>query len=422
MKRFTPVVVVAAVAVGCAIVGLATTRGRRRMKRVRRIVDGLAQQCGTPTAKLWLLADAMVGDMHAALSSSDGGKSTLRMLHSPHSSLPIGNEEGLFYGMDFGDTHIRFVRVKLGGKYGRVLDKQSIDIPVPSKLMVGSSQVGKDVLLELNEALEKHGVAMRVSTLVNDAVGALVGGRYSSSDTVASVILGMGTNAGYIENAYAIPKWQGSLVKAEEMIINMEWGNFCSSHLPITEFDVCLDAEGPNRDEKVYEKLVSGMYLGDIVRRVLLKLAKETALLGNIIPPKLMIPFSLRTPDVASMHQDTSQDLELVGEKMKEFGVPDSSLMSREIVVEVCDIIARRSARLAAAGIVGILKKLGRDGTHQRSVVVVDGGLYEHYRLYRDYLHEAVKEMLHGKLSNNVIIKHDECGIGAALLPATHSM
>ncbi|KAK1268073.1 Hexokinase-2 [Acorus gramineus] len=385
--------------------------------------------------------------------------------------------------MDFEDTHIRFVRVKLGGRYGRVLDKQSIDIPIPSKLMVGSSQelfgfiaaelakfilaesesmkvpydrckelgctfsfpvnkksakhgttiewnkgfaikhpVGKDVLLELNEALEKHGVAMRVSTLVNDAVGALVGGRYSSSDTVAAIILGMGTNAGYIENAYAIPKWQGCLVKAEEMIINMEWGNFCSSHLPITEFDVCLDAEGPNRGEKVYEKLVSGMYLGDIVRRVLLKLAKETALLGNIIPPKLMIPFSLRTPDVASMHQDTSQDLEQVGEKMKEFGVPDSSFMSRKIIVEVCDIIARRSARLAAAGIVGILKKLGRDGTHQRSVVVVDGGLYEHYRLYRDYLHEAVKEMLHGKLSNNVIIKHGGCGIGAALLPATHSM
>ncbi|KAK1316655.1 Hexokinase-1 [Acorus calamus] len=365
MKRFTPAVVVAAVAVGGAFVGLAATRGRRRMKRVRRIVDGLAQQCGTPTAKLWLLADAMVGDMQAALSSSDGGKSTLRMLLSPHSSLPTGNEEGLFYGMDFGDTDIRFVRVKLGGMYGRVLDKQSIDIPVPSKLMVGSSQVGKDVLLELNEALEKHGVAMRVSTLVNDAVGALVGGRYSSSDIVAAVILGMGTNAGYIENAYAIPKWQVSLVKAEEM---------------------------------VYEKLVSGMYLGDIVRRILLKLAKETALLGNIIPPKLMIPFSLR------------------------YTVPDSSLMSREIVVEVCDIIARRSARLTAAGIVGILKKLGRDGTHQRSVVVVDGGLYEHYRLYRDYLHEAVKEMLHGKLSNNVIIKHDGCGTGAALLPATHSM
>lgn len=36
------------------------------------------------------------------------------------------------------------------------------------------------------------------------------------------------------------------------------------------------------------------MYLGDIVRRVLLRMAKEAALFGDTVPPKLEVPFILR--------------------------------------------------------------------------------------------------------------------------------
>ena len=34
----------------------------------------------------------------------------------------------------------------------------------------------------------------------------------------------------------------------------------------------------------------------------------------------------------------------------------------RQVVLELCDLVAERGARLAAAGIVGVLKKIGRDG------------------------------------------------------------
>lgn len=36
------------------------------------------------------------------------------------------------------------------------------------------------------------------------------------------------------------------------------------------------------------------MYLGEVVRRVLLKMAKETALFGETIPSKLAVPYMLR--------------------------------------------------------------------------------------------------------------------------------
>lgn len=44
-------------------------------------------------------------------------------------------------------------------------------------------------------------------------------------------------------------------INRQEMIIlqviNMEWGNFRSSHLPLTEYDQALDAESLNPGEQV---------------------------------------------------------------------------------------------------------------------------------------------------------------------------
>lgn len=33
----------------------------------------------------------------------------------------------------------------------------------------------------------------------------------------------------------------------------MEWGNFCSPHLPITEFDTSLDSESSNPGSQVWQ-------------------------------------------------------------------------------------------------------------------------------------------------------------------------
>lgn len=45
---------------------------------------------------------------------------------------------------------------------------------------------------------------------------------------------------------------------------------------------------------KLYEKMISGMYLGEIVRRVLLQMCKTSDLFGQFVPVKLSKPFALR--------------------------------------------------------------------------------------------------------------------------------
>lgn len=45
---------------------------------------------------------------------------------------------------------------------------------------------------------------------------------------------------------------------------------------------------------KLYEKMISGMYLGEIVRRVLLHMCEAGELFGQSVPVKLSTPFALK--------------------------------------------------------------------------------------------------------------------------------
>jgi hexokinase len=91
--------------------------------------------------------------------------------------------------------------------------------------------------------------------------------------------------------------------------------------------------------------------------------------------------------------------------------------------------VAERAARLAAAGVYGILKKLDKDKVPtngfqiHRTVVAMDGGLYEHYKKFSACLEATLADLLGEEAASSVAVKlaNDGSGIGAALLTATHS-
>lgn len=99
----------------------------------------------------------------------------------------------------------------------------------------------------------------------------------------------------------------------------------------------------------------------------------------------------------------------------------------RKVIVHLCDIVAIRGARLSAAGIFGILKKIGRDtikdGEKQKSVIALDGGLFEHYTKFSACMESTLRELLGEEVAKTIVIEHsnDGSGIGAALLAASHS-
>ena len=95
--------------------------------------------------------------------------------------------------------------------------------------------------------------------------------------------------------------------------------------------------------------------------------------------------------------------------------------------MEAIDVVVERAGRLAGAGIVGIIKKMEMDDQElisgRRIVVAMDGGLYENYPRYREYMKNAVTELIGPQASVSIVLDHskDGSGIGAALLAAAHS-
>ncbi|THF98571.1 hypothetical protein TEA_020114 [Camellia sinensis var. sinensis] len=440
---------------------------RSNVVTVAPILTKLQKDCATPLPLLRHVADSMAADMRAGLSADTG--SDLPMILSYVDSLPTGNEKGLFYALDLGGTNFRVLRVQLGGKDDRVIATEFEQVSIPQEIMFGTSEelfdfiasglanfaekeggnfqlpsgrkreigftfsfpvkqtsidsgilikwtkgfavsgtAGKDVVACLNDAMERRGLDMQVSALVNDTVGTLAGARYWDDDVSVAVILGTGTNACYIECVDAIPKLQGHNSTSGRTIINTEWGAF-SNGLPLTQFDRDMDAESINPGEQVSDLLIfSNIYEKTVMVEPTFSSTEHT------------------TPDMSAMQQDNSQDLEVVEAILYKVAGVKSNLNARKIVLEVCDTIVKRGGRLAGAGIVGILQKMADSKglvSGKRTVVAMDGGLYEHYPQYRIYLQDAVTELLGSEISNNIVIEHtkDGSGIGAALLAATNS-
>ena len=94
------------------------------------------------------------------------------------------------------------------------------------------------------------------------------------------LILGTGTNACYLENIDAIEtipddeKTEGP----KDMIINTEWGAFGENKeldFIKTKWDTAVDAGSLNPGRQTFEKMISGMYMGEITRQVLVDMVWE---------------------------------------------------------------------------------------------------------------------------------------------------
>ncbi|XP_052157135.1 hexokinase-10 [Oryza glaberrima] len=476
----------------CAVAaGMVARRGAARVRwnRAVAVVRDLEERCATPAELLQRVVNSLAIEMFAGLASDGGSK--VRMLLTCVDALPDGSEEGISYAIDLGGTSFRVLKVELGAG-STIINRKVEHQPIPENLTKGTSDdlfnfiasalknfiereggeveeralgftfsfpvrqtsissgtlirwtkefsieeaVGKDVAQCLNEALARNGLNMKVNVLVNNTVGTLALGHYYDDDTVAAVIIGAGTNACYIERNDAIIKSLGRVTNSERTVVNVEWGSFRPPQIELTPYDICFNNETWNYYDQGFEKMISGVYLGEIARLVFQKMAEESDIFGTAVDG-LSTPFVLSTPNLAAIREDDSPDLREVGKILEEhLKLPDVPLKTRKLVARVSDIITRRAARLAAAAIVAILQKIGCDGTlcgstqvrtmrgvRRRTVVAIEGGLFEGYSVFREYLNEALVEILGEEIAATVSLRvmEEGSGTGAALLAAAYS-
>ncbi|KAI9217595.1 putative glucokinase [Blastocladiella britannica] len=297
--------------------------------------------------------------------------------------------------------------------------------------------VGRDVVEMLQEALHKLGVAVQVVALVNDTVGALVAHAYRSPGVVAGLIFGTGTNAAYIEHIPQIPKFTaGARARSVgKMLVNTEWGGFDSllagdgsaiaGHkvLPITTIDAQLDAQSTNPGAQLFEKLISGMYLGELTRLALLHLAERGALFGGKTTDELRTRESFHTAHMSAIESDLTPALSGVASVLADhMALPAATLTDRQLVKALVQQIGTRAARLSAVGIFALLEKMGvpAEGSTDKIVVAIDGSVWLMYPGFQERMRAALRELMGPEKVTLVSAEttSDGSGAGAGLIAA----
>jgi len=271
----------------------------------------------------------------------------------------------------------------------------------------------------LNQAFVRKGLKVKVAALVNDTVGTLMSHAYNDPQTLVGVILGTGTNAAYVEKIENVKKWKGPKPASGEMIINCEWGAYDEEKamLPLTQYDNKLDAESSNPGQHIYEKMISGMYLGEICRNVFLDLIEKKYLFNGYLSDELKKANSFETQYMSRIERDYSADLSDTKIVLQDLlGIPNTTARDRRIVRRIVELVGIRAARLSAcciAGLVTQMKKL--DGC----TVAIDGSVYEHYPHFGNRIQDALRELL-GIFAENITLAlgKDGSGIGAGVIAA----
>jgi hexokinase len=247
-------------------------------------------------------------------------------------------------------------------------------------------------------------------------VGTLVARSYGDRDCDVGVIIGTGTNACYVEELGNIKKLKGRCRKSGTMIINIEWGNFRA--LRATRYDKRLDLDSSNPGAQILEKMVSGMYLGELCRLIMADLIARNVLFGGRFSAGFNRKMCIKGEFVSSVLADVSHGLAGIRALLRSSGARDSSPEDRMIVKRICELISIRAARISAAAIVAVVTKMD-PGIKRRHTVAIDGSVYEKVPGFPEKIKMAV-DGLSGRSSGKVkiMLTKDGSGRGAAIMAA----
>lgn len=369
----------------------------------------------------------------------------LREHHAEHFESHVRRRATASTPMGYRDEHI----FRLGFTFSFPVKQSAINKGKLIRWTKGfdiPDAVGKDVCRLLQDEIDNLSLPVKVAALVNDTVGTLMARSYTSTGKHRSVlggIFGTGTNGAYIEKVANIKKpIEGEYeTSTGEMVINTEWGSFDNqlNILPSTPWDKALDAESVNPGIQMFEKRVSGMFLGEIVRRAVVDMIRDDKIMlfrdanssfndrhtTTSISPNSGIfkPWGLdsaimsvaaadNTPELSSLRQELEMVLDVYA----------PSLEDAQAFKAISDAVARRSARLSAVAIGAIALQSGKieDPAEDVIDIGVDGSLVEHYPFFRDMIYEALAAIdgigAAGVAKIRIGIAKDGSGVGAALI------
>ncbi|KAI7597164.1 hexokinase-1 [Hortaea werneckii] len=174
---------------------------------------------------------------------------------------------------------------------------------------------GEDLSELVMKSCRARGLNVEMKAIVNDGAATLLSQAYRDPTTRMSLILGTGMNAAVYLPITALgsgkfgsrpPSWHAA---AHHVLVNTELSMFGKHVLPTTRWDDDLNAHHLLPDFQPLEYLVTGRYLGEIFRLILLEAVSVAGFFGGELPQYLDDAYSLDTRLLADFQLDTSPSL-----------------------------------------------------------------------------------------------------------------
>uniref|UniRef100_A0A8C7G269 Hexokinase-2 n=1 Tax=Oncorhynchus kisutch TaxID=8019 RepID=A0A8C7G269_ONCKI len=452
---------------------MVTAVAYRLADQTRQIAQTLAE-FRLSKAQLLEVKKRMRTEIENGLGKKTHDSATVKMLPTYVRSTPDGTENGDFLALDLGGTNFRVLLVKIRSGKRRTVEMHNKIYAIPIEVMQGTGEElfdhivycisdfldymgmksarlplgftfsfpchqksldagilvnwtkgfkctdceGEDVVELLREGIKrKEEFDLDVVAVVNDTVGTMMTCAYEEPTCEVGLIAGTGSNACYMEEMRNIETVEGN---EGRMCVNMEWGAFgdngCLDDIR-TQYDRAVDENSLNEGKQRYEKMCSGMYLGEIVRNILIDLTKRGFLFRGKISETLKTRGIFETKFLSQIESDRLALLQ-VRAILQQLGL-DSTCDDSIIVKEVCSTVSRRAAQICGAGMAGVVDKIreNRALDHLDVTVGVDGTLYKLHPHFSRIFHQTVKELA-PKCNVNFLLSEDGSGKGAALITA----
>ncbi|XP_050731247.1 hexokinase type 2-like isoform X2 [Eriocheir sinensis] len=409
-------------------------------------------------------------ELNKGLGKESNPEAAIKCFPTYVRELPNGKEKGRFLALDLGGTNFRVLLIELGDKC--TMDSRIYAVPQP--VMVGPGDglfdhiaeclasfikerdmgdellplgftfsfpckqegltkarlaqwtkgfkcagvEGRDVVELLKQAIARRGdVKIKICAVLNDTTGTLMSCAWKNHNCRIGLIVGTGTNACYMEKLERVELWDGEVDEPPQVIINTEWGAFgdngCLDFVR-TAYDNTIDQESINPGRQLFEKMISGMYMGEIARQVLVRLVSDGLLFGGYASDILLEKGSFFTKYISEIESDKPDDFNNCRAILEELGFNDATDADCANVRHACECVSRRAAHLAAAGVAVLLNRIGEESV----TVAVDGSVYRFHPHFHNLMVEQISQLIKPEIKFDLMLSEDGSGRGAALVAA----
>ncbi|KAI1285942.1 Hexokinase type 2 [Halotydeus destructor] len=415
----------------------------------------------------------LLNEFNVGLGRDSHANSTVKMFPTFVRDVPTAREEGKFLSLDLGGTNFRVLLINIKQGYFKMehetfatsqeimlgsgeqlfdhiadclasfMEKHNLkhlklplgftfsfpcqQVGLTEALLVNwtkgfkcSGVEGSDVVRLLREAIKRRkDIEIDVMAVLNDTTGCLMSCAWKNRQCRIGVIVGTGTNACYMEHLERVQTVDETITPGirQRMIVNTEWGAFGDNGVldfMRTDFDKEVDTNSLNAGKQLFEKMISGMYMGELVRCILSHFHKSGLLFSGHENTRVHERHVIDTSFVSMVESDKKGEYTQTKAALLKMDVANPSNEDCEHVKLVCSRVSTRAAHLVSAAIATILNKIQRPHT----TVGVDGSVYRYHPLFHDLMERKISELIHPEYKFDLMLSEDGSGRGAALVAA----